>query len=465
MVQTKYNKNNRKNSKDVKNSKYGNTKKRNSKNKNSNNKFSNNKKTKYVMNGGNICKLFSKPSMPLNPLNPLNPLKPSIPVIHQSSVSATPATNKNLVYTGIQNLGATCYINATIQMLWSIPEIRTYILSLNYIDIVNSAHTSYANKILLSLTAIFQSFNGSMKTHYGADYNTNRPVREILQNLSSVIHYNDKNKNPEPDISTHQDEFEFLVILFKILETININLSNYLNINIQTIKKCYFPIKDYDEPQAKAEPYTFLDLETYDIYTDEYIKEIIERFKAHKNHNYFKPLKEYKYLSDYKKPTEFTIQILLDNYQKYEIMNDPDSYLSNCLNEDKAKPLKNLNRKGTEQEYFNIGPGYRYKTIKSLSNNLVIFLKRFEYDINGQPRKKIDRITPNKTLNINDIVFKLQGCIISLSNTMQSGHYVYLVFDDNGNPAFIMDDSRKRDPDTTYLTHGYIYYYIRQTPI
>ena len=419
----------------------------------SKNKVNNNK---YVMNGGSICSLFTDKSGSATSGKATSSAKSGSSKSNTTSGRQLPTTfdnpNKTLVYTGIQNLGGTCYINSTIQMLWSIPEIRDYILSLNYETIIANAQKSYANQILFSLAAIFQSFNLKMK---------NPHIIEILTKLSSVINYDDKTQNPKPDPLTHQDEFEFLLKLFQILETIKIKLSDYLNINTQTIKQCYFPIKDFVEPLQKIEQHTFLELETYDIYTEKYRKEIIKRFNKHTNNSYFKTLKEYQYLSNYKKPTELKIQILLDNYQKHEIMNDPDSYLLNCLNESKEEPLKNPNRKGTEPDYFNLGPGYRYNTIRSLTNNLVIMLKRFKYDTNGEQKKIIDEIIPNNILNINDIEFKLQGCIISLSDTMTSGHYVYLVFNDVGNPEFIMDDSVNRYADLTYLTHGYLYYYRR----
>ena len=127
-----------------KNRKYGKTKKPNSRSKNSKNKFNKNTQNSYIMNGGNICKLFgkqsiqpqlsippksSKPSIPPQPLIPTkssNPAKSSIPLQRKNSV----ATNKVLVYKGIKNFGNTCYMNSTLQMLWSIPEFRNFLTSI-----------------------------------------------------------------------------------------------------------------------------------------------------------------------------------------------------------------------------------------------------------------------------------------------------------------------------------------------
>lgn len=411
--------------KDEKNSKYKKTKKQNSRNKNSKNNFSNNKKHSYVMNGGNICKLFGKSSIQPPPLPPKG----------KKSVSANSATNSKLVYTGIANVGNTCYMNATLQMLWSIPEIREEILSKKQQNILK--YKSYKYIILYILNTIFTVFNSKTKeddNYYGKNekdklaqnkkLNKDDIVLESLKqlNLTSI----EDKKYIEND--TQQDAQEYLNKLLQFLcnsydfnTTCKfIDLNKYIKYDEESTTTCLYKEKLGEEKSVKIEKVAFI------------LQLSLSKIDP-KNNN---------------------ISYLIKQYQEIENLSN-DGYLIRCF--------ETPNKSGDQ------GPANKQILIKKPSNNLIIQLKRFVKSINGDgnfldSNKNKTSINPDPTIQIDSIIFKLQGCIIHTGGT-KGGHYVYLVFDDHGNPAFIMDDSRKRARDTTYLTNGYIYYYRRQKPI
>ena len=150
------------------------------------------------------------------------------------------------------------------------------------------------------------------------------------------------------------------------------------------------------------------------------------------------------------------------NLQEYLKVEDLSTDISNKLNSCNTSNNLLLNKK--LKFIFN-------EKIK----NLIVIIKRFSHEGNGGNGNKTRSIvTPEPILNFNtidtinpyNIIFKLQGCIIHLGDTLRSGHYIYLVFDKDGNPNKIINDSiNNQTPDNSYLTDGYIYYYRRETSI
>lgn len=445
---TQKNNTKRKNSKDVKNSKYGNTKKRNNKNKNSKNHFSKNKKNSYVMNGGNICELFSKPSIssapPIPPKPSIPPKSSPIPLQRKNSV----ATNKPLVYKGIINFGNTCYMNSTLQMLWSIPEFRNFLTSITLENIENFSFKTrtykhpYTNKVfeydynidkeaLISLFKIFEYLQNQNK----APFEMTRNIYDGLRNLSitqgffSILNkegkyateiFNGKKRNIvklDSRISfrykDQEDASEFLV---KIMQDLLPNI--------------------IDNPIVTELLNTF-EYEEKSIVTCEYTN--TQTTSVNKSFNLDIPIKS---------------NNLTQSLQDFLKIENIDNYLEYCKSEANLNGI--MKNKKIQIDFT------------KNTTNLIIKLKRFDSSTNKiktymNPEVILDfnTIDPN---NPQDVLFSLQGCIIHLGATMSSGHYEYLVFDDNGKPKFIISDSSKTDVDdkyNTYLTDGYIYYYRR----
>jgi len=105
------------------------------------------------------------------------------------------------------------------------------------------------------------------------------------------------------------------------------------------------------------------------------------------------------------------------------------------------------------------------------TQNIVIQLNRFKtINLKGDTEKVKTEVTPNQIITINTIEFKLIGCCIHIGDNLNSGHYVYLTFDDKGNPDKVINDGSISSYSTikdvkvfssNYLTNGYIYLYER----
>jgi hypothetical protein len=136
---------------------------------------------------------------------------------------------------------------------------------------------------------------------------------------------------------------------------------------------------------------------------------------------------------------ESTIQDLIDNYQTREKM--------------------------TEENMPNTGETHKKQTLQILkeTRNIVIQLKRF--DINENKLQTI--VTPDPTITIEGYEFKLIGCCVHLGNSVNSGHYTYITFDEDGEELSTVDDSlvikatKKGYQRNQYLENGYIYLYER----
>ena len=84
---------------------------------------------------------------------------------------------------------------------------------------------------------------------------------------------------------------------------------------------------------------------------------------------------------------------------------------------------------------------YKKMEIRNTSDNLLIMLKRFEYNMITKSTKKIkNHVNINKLLIINNEKFKIDSCIYHTGESTSSGHYIILIYDDNGEPSYIIND-------------------------
>ena len=404
--------------------KYNNTKKLSYKKNNKSNKNKSNKKNKTLKKrkqkkhrggsirnsrGGSICKLLTNSS------------SSGSSVITPTFLNTYNEPTK-LFYTGITNVGNTCYMNASLQLLWSIPEIRKDIVNLHQTQLYQS-YTDYRYKIIIILAAMFNTFYSKTSednNYYGK--NDTETIKDKLKKLSlTSLRTNGDTFDPK-----QEDAHDYLIELLEYLCNSEdsakntcrfIDLKKHLNIRFNETTECTY------SPKKKRVP------------RDPYL-------------NWCIPL-----TIDVDVSNDIDIETLLT----ISLYNDIEK-LTDCLPE--KSTIVELNEKYE-------GPGT--KSIKyEPNNNLLIQLLRFTYSdnfINKAGNKIRTKITPNKKIEIDSIKFKLQGCIIHYGGT-KGGHYKYLVFDDNGEPLKIINDSNIETHNTTdHLENGYIYYYRRETPI
>ena len=332
--------------------------------------------------------------------------------------------NKQINYNGIININNSCYMNSVIQMLWTIPEIRYQIL--NYVEDTTLNPTSAIQNILNTqkkiveyLKNIFDFFNDTNNDIYINDNNL-----KILRNLFTI------------DYEQHDaEEFFSNIITGKfILEKINgILIFPIIDLNCKFIETskliCDFPIPGH--------------IRSPDANNDSYMLQLpIDEINNKKIKDYIN-----KYCSVERMPTE-TIDV---NGKKIIEENN----ISECLNN--TGDVEDLDMKK------NKGPGTKQLFLSDFSNNLIIQIKRFDTKVpipfTGAKNDSI--VIPDKELEINNTKFKLKGCVVHLGNN-GAGHYVYVIFGDNGEPIKEISDSQVLDINnlyTNYLRNGYIYYY------
>lgn len=96
---------------------------------------------------------------------------------------------------------------------------------------------------------------------------------------------------------------------------------------------------------------------------------------------------------------------------------------------------------------------YKKMEIKNTSDNLLIMLKRFEYNMKTRTTKKIkNQVKINKLLIIDNEKFKIDSCIYHTGKSTRSGHYIILIYDDNGNPSYIINDLDHTEQDISEET-------------
>jgi ubiquitin C-terminal hydrolase len=188
----------------------------------------------------------------------------------------------------------------------------------------------------------------------------------------------------------------------------------------------------------------------------------------------FMPREEITCINNTKKEKNFlnqgqydkTLQIELNN--ETAVNQDLQYYIHRKYDNEEYDIKQNAKLEICETQDNPNGYAKSHKIISFNTNRyIIIYIKRFLYIDRHNSIKLNTKILPNPLIYIdpNEKEYKLKSCIIHIGTSIKGGHYIYLNFDNEGNPLHIIDDSVVYDYDGrtnethNYITNGYIYLY------
>jgi hypothetical protein len=327
-------------------------------------------------------------------------------------------------YCPLVNVGNSCYMNSVIQMLWSIdilrrflPKIKSEVIENAKFNIVDYTEDTQRNRIntykaiIYALRLLFRTIDSKIKVGDEEPINMQelkirgRNVYLILLDSKIV----NKPTNSKLRVRKQEDASELLGPLLDIISS-------------------FEPFKDYNNA------FTFIE--------ESYIKcENKEEEKSTEENNHILSL-------NFKEDIN-NIQDLIDDYIHPEELQEPYNQLDRCG--------ENGERGVAENKRLNIKV---FDDPSNKTSNLIISLKRF---LLGEKIK--DKVIASPNIIVDNKNFILKGCIIHLGNTLNSGHYVYVVYKD-GMLQYVMNDALKEKERKKYYrsiiqTDGYIFLYQR----
>lgn len=326
--------------------------------------------------------------------------------------------------TGLQNIGATCYINTLIQCLLSCTYFNNFILSNNYCDRLDNNNEL---NLITELQSIFKSM--------WIDGNSLNPLR-FLKTLKLKFDF--------IEINNQNDIHEILLlILNKLNEEIKIkNIDKYIN-NLDNInnnnnltnleKVCSFKWLDMHKLEYS---------ELNELLYHHKISQIICGNCKHIHHTH-----ESSCVIDIEIPDsnkKYLLDKCIENHMKMETLNSSIDMKWTCDQCNKSV----LSEKSTK--YWKLPP------------TLIISLKRFIYD------KNTNRMIKNNTnigipynLNLNNYVisktpskYKLKS-IANHSGNIYGGHYISLV--KNKKDWTVIDDLTINNAKEKEINFNYAY--------
>ena len=308
---------------------------------------------------------------------------------------------------GIDNIGNTCFINSTLQILNNNDDLRQYILSNNY----NTSLFEYFNTnkkslpknyelykvLLLTLQKIFIALNST-------DYEVSKQVKGLCICLQNLAKKGDYLASDISDFSIHNDAEEFLTFILDKIEDYSID--NNFKINKNTLagknintryKNKNIIIKSFKLQQItqyKCLSCNNLTKLNYDNY--------LNKIQLSINKNY--------------------INSLDDALSYYSITNEMNEY--NC---EKC----NTTGKAKERTLLTLLPNY-----------ITIQLLRFKND-GSKINKSIDvplRLNfDNYSYKMRDMNYELTSVICHIDFSIMSGHYISVI--KRSNNWYIQNDN------------------------
>ena len=373
---------------------------------------------------------------------------------------------KDVKYTGISLATNSCYMNAGIQMLYSIAELRDFLLKTSDTDIdaftsadIDKTTDVKYKSILKALKTLFSELNTGSRTTA-----TNNSLYKVLRLA-----------RPTFGNKTQEDSQEFIQGITEILTAYATNTE----IGGITESLSFTTTRDIQCSASASAP----------LYVNGYKGETLTELSL--------PLKG----------SASSIQSLLHNFQGEEKADENSKYYPRCAMKDADNYVKVKDTEGKSDGKFMLESEYDAladvdkKTlvmdgddaskrqyygeasstslsinVNTTTNNLVIMLKRFEV---GDVTKKIkNKILVNKAITLkdvcgNDVNFELKGIIVHLGETPKAGHYTYFVVK-NGGLSLLLNDSSATPlvidvttdspfikVDNEILENGYVFLYNR----
>jgi len=310
------------------------------------------------------------------------------------------------MYKIIPNVGATCWMNAAIQMLYHVPEFRDTM----------TAYKKSTPLVIASLKEIFSAI--------GAKKNLNEIMNTHKRNLIPTS---------DPVGNSQKDTSEFLAYVFSPLTL------SYFTIKETTTKTCL----EYQSIKGTGAP------------TEEHNSGLILNLPITQNATDISSL-----LTEYQSPEELETGLS-------SCLTEDDK---NTLTDEIARltvvdTVESKNRQSDISKILENGlPASKITKISDSSTYLILCLKRSIKD------KKVNTsITANDHITLNDKLYRLRGFIYQ-SGSVDSGHYVYYwnngekwyEFDDQKKAvreAPEINESDKNNP----LNLGYVYLYELDT--
>jgi len=330
-----------------------------------------------------------------------------------------PFTDSKMKYVPLTGGNNRCYMNASIQFIYSISSIRDFFDkitedNINNLESIPGLHVENNDKYKKSLKLLkflFSRINNEQEPFSLEElvYNNENFYKEILK-IDTNLEYHEQ-EDAKLFITSLLEPFtQFTGIIEETYKTFSFKLnSKWVCINNTE----YF----------KEESACSLELEVIniEIYNKKFTGIV----------------------------TKIDIQKLINYNTSPKILADDDNKIHS------AKTDKN--------------PNGECKTIEinydmSKNDYIIISLKRYKTytENNLHKTKKIkNEIYPSQFINFDNNKFIIVGCILHRGPSVNSGHYVYQVFTD-GNPDYIIDDSAVV-PTAYYniLEKGYVYLYKR----
>jgi len=385
---------------------------------------------------------------------------------HSSNASTiipfVPFTDPKIKYVPLNGGNNRCYMNASIQFIYSISSIRDFFYKITEEDIISfKMNDKDSNEIIYReidkkgktlkeftrgiiyhrifklLSFLFNEIKNN-SNNITINLGELRYNNELFyQRIRAICqHINDGNYIDTFRDGAQEDASEFIV---KLLEPFSYYKKDIQNKSIDPnnlIEKCYdsFSFNNTDifncedgtiKDKISSESGSRIDLQIVDI------NKINTKLK--------------------KNIVSICIQDLIDYYMEPEILTDSENKLEIC-------------GKNQQTGENNICISKKHSYIMNKNDYIIISLKRFEiyFENNSYKTKKIENeIYPSQFINFDNNKFIIVGCILNRGSSVNAGHYVYQVFTD-GKPDYIIDDSNVV-PTTEYkiLEQGYVYLYKR----